>query len=126
MITYLTIALVLLPAFIFGLIEQFNMKHGLYIGKPNFGPFKLEYHGLLLLIALLNCYAAGGLVALKLVAGWAWFEDMGFFAGNKILPLNKDRWINFGMGGFNIPIINQWVPYTYLLLAALFIIGILI
>lgn len=126
MITFLTIILVILPALVMGLIEQFSVQHGLVIGAADFGPFTFRYHILLLLLGLLNCFAAGGWSALRLIAGWVLSEDIGFFLCNKFKPLNKDRWINFGMSGFTIPLINQWIPTTYVLLAVLFMIGILL
>ena len=108
----------LVPAMIFGQIEQFIFDHGFHPGPANFGPFQSTYHGLMLLLAIFNCCASGLWWALP---GWILLEDIFYFADNKNDTRDAQDWVNYQWGGFKI--FNIWIPWTYIILFGLFLIG---
>ena len=103
----------MLTAIGFGRTEQFTFNHGFQPGPPDFLKyFTLNYHAWILLIALGACWYFPWAIPL-----WVLLEDMTYFYKNPTDTLDDKDWITGGFGGFTM--FGQFIPWTYVALAAL-------
>lgn len=114
--------LFLTSAVVFGWIESFAMENGFQVGAPNFLGFKLQYHGAILLLAILVGIACRSLTALP---WWALVEDIAFWASSKWafsykFRLTEDSWITRMMDAYVIGTVMVPVVWVALLFAGYF------
>jgi len=110
--------IVLLSAFLYGMIEAFAFGHGLHIGPPDLlQTFVLLYHGPMAGLALIVCWKCG---QLQMFSIWALLEDITFFIFSTNYALGPHSWVAAGLGGIHFTS-QAFLPTSYLLLMALWI-----
>lgn len=107
--------LLMLVAILFGYTEHIVMAGGFISPEPRFFKNKIsfKYHLPMWAIWGITCFLSGHLWA---VGAFAVVQDSSWYVFNKNESIQEDSWAAMGLGGFTIPLINQFVPWTYILL----------
>jgi len=98
-----------------GWVEQFLLGQGALTGKKWILGHFATYHIILLVVFIALAYPFWQLVPLLIL-----IEDISFFTFRVKDDLGPDNWVNWIFGGFYIG--SRWVPFTYIILLALFIV----
>jgi len=109
----LFIAKLFVFAIVYALLEVIIYKRGFRSKHTLFSHFGI-YHLILLLLFITVSLPKVQFIPLMLLT-----EDMFYFLFDADKKLNKDSWVNFHLGGFNL--LGQWIPNSYLLAVVIYI-----
>lgn len=97
-------------AVLYGYIEQHIYSQGYRDYTYHlFGKLSLRYHVPMLAMWACICQLAGHL---WFFPAFAVIEDLSYFAFDPTDALDKDDWVNFGLGGLGL--FGRWVPTVHL------------
>lgn len=107
----------MLVAMLAGLIEYVIMRQGFVSPEPRIfdNSISIKYHLPMWASWGLTCIIAGHFWAIGI---FALVQDISWYFFNKSEGLSKDDWVAMKWGGFNLPWNGQFIPWTYIALAA--------